>query len=390
MASMACLMRFSVVAASRAQSRLLCSSDMGTALALARDGLWRCADAQSVEALLRGCVACARACVLGAAELSSRRQRARVRLLIEAQRLEAARVLLRVQRASGLAVADVRALAALSLGDDGVLRAADLDVGWIQIGVQRDAFAQIVAALVPHWSAHSPLLPLLFEVFRTRVVMPGLPSDAAAEADAQRDETRDDAPVLSFLRLVSGLGWLLRGSSARRAELCFHCFDREGCGAVTRADFIAVLCYIYALYEDLGASPLRNAHAHATRVAERVQAEATRFVDMMFELWDEEGVGLLSRARFDRAAHQHPLLVQTFQLEQLDSPQVRQPLSAAPAAPTQPQTTSSTRVTSAADRTPKACVKSRTTTTSSTSAAIVQSPLLKIRDDYFSEDVRRL
>ena len=35
-----------------------------------------------------------------------------------------------------------------------------------------------------------------------------------------------------------------------------------------------------------------------------------QFVGMMYELWDETRAGALDAERFDRAAHQHPLLVQ--------------------------------------------------------------------------------
>jgi hypothetical protein len=40
----------------------------------------------------------------------------------------------------------------------------------------------------------------------------------------------------------------------------------------------------------------------------------------MYSLYDEERADLLSPSAFDRAAHQHPLLVQAFQLEQLELP----------------------------------------------------------------------
>ena len=53
---------------------------------------------------------------------------------------------------------------------------------------------------------------------------------------------------------------------------------------------------------------------------ERIQLEAEQFATMMYDLWDEGGSGVLSRSAFDRAAHMHPLLVQAFQLEQLDLP----------------------------------------------------------------------
>ena len=35
----------------------------------------------------------------------------------------------------------------------------------------------------------------------------------------------------------------------------------------------------------------------------------------MYDLWDERGAGELTAMQFNRAAHQHPLLVQMFQLE---------------------------------------------------------------------------
>ena len=41
---------------------------------------------------------------------------------------------------------------------------------------------------------------------------------------------------------------------------------------------------------------------------------------MMYELYDEANTGRLDQTAFNRAAHQHPLLVQAFQLEQLDLP----------------------------------------------------------------------
>ena len=68
------------------------------------------------------------------------------------------------------------------------------------------------------------------------------------------------------------------------------------------------------------------AEAHA-----RIRDEAAQFVGMMYDLWDDRGSGVLDAAAFDRAAHQHPLLVQAFQLEQLDLPR-EAAAAAAPAA----------------------------------------------------------
>ena len=48
------------------------------------------------------------------------------------------------------------------------------------------------------------------------------------------------------------------------------------------------------------------------RVDGRVAWQAWQFVSMMYELWDERGKGVLTPSQFDRAAHQHPVLVQAF------------------------------------------------------------------------------
>ena len=49
------------------------------------------------------------------------------------------------------------------------------------------------------------------------------------------------------------------------------------------------------------------------------------FVQLMFELWDDMHSGSFDCFQFDRAAHQHPLLVQGFQLEQVKPPHRRMP-----------------------------------------------------------------
>jgi hypothetical protein len=66
------------------------------------------------------------------------------------------------------------------------------------------------------------------------------------------------------------------------------------------------------MYEDGSPSP--------TSSLERIRREASQFVSMMYDLWDESRAGTLDAAGFDRAAHQHPLLVQAFQLEQIEQP----------------------------------------------------------------------
>ena len=50
----------------------------------------------------------------------------------------------------------------------------------------------------------------------------------AAAALAGDSSEGGGALTLWFDQLVCGLGWLLRGDSERRSQLCFACFDVEG------------------------------------------------------------------------------------------------------------------------------------------------------------------
>ena len=81
--------------------------------------------------------------------------------------------------------------------------------------------------------------------------------------------------------------------------------------------------------------------AEALDARAQIGREAEQFVSMMFALWDEGGGGSLNAAGFDRAAHQHPLLVQAFQLEQLDLP---------PTVPTEEQASAGAPSTALAER----------------------------------------
>jgi len=135
----------------------------------------------------------------------------------------------------------------------------------------------------------------------------------------------DEKPRLTFEQLIHGLSWLLRGTSERRADLCFRCFEeptggvqgpgsrvQEPTGGVSRARFASLLLSVYLMYH--ASWPIDEA------AYERLRGEAEQFSAMMFDLWDEGRTGRLSHPAFDRAAHQHPLLIQAFQLEQLDLP----------------------------------------------------------------------
>ena len=65
--------------------------------------------------------------------------------------------------------------------------------------------------------------------------------------------------------------------------------------------------------------------------------EAEQFTRMMYELWDERGTGCLTAAQFDRAAHQHPLLVQAFALEAMETPAALATPPPSPARPPPPR-----------------------------------------------------
>ena len=150
-----------------------------------------------------------------------------------------------------------------------------------------------------------------------------------------RARTLSDGMVrtLGFEQLVGGVAWLLRGTSARRAELCFRCFDVDETGEVPRHHFLYLLRGMYLLYEP----PLdENPDAEAATLA-RVSEEAEQFTRMMYELWDERGTGCLTAAQFDRAAHQHPLLVQAFALEAMETPAALATPPPSPARPPPPR-----------------------------------------------------
>ena len=74
-------------------------------------------------------------------------------------------------------------------------------------------------------------------------------------------------------------------------------------------DFVEVLISVYLLYEPAGPP------SEARRAA--IADEVERFVNLMYEV-EGSGSDVLDAEAFDRAAHQHPLLVQAFQLERLE------------------------------------------------------------------------
>ena len=275
----------------------------------------------------------------------------------EARHMQATRRLLKLQRGSGFSLPELKLMARLCGPYN--LVPTDAATSLLRLSIDHDAFVRVVRGLVPQWRTDGgpgSLIEVLFGLFFL------LPADGRHEADLEldrRDLTGLDVsdapstssaaasssasssgnggggnrPKLSFEQLVHGLAWLLRGTSAQRALLCFKCFEvgsedgaaagsgssstSDGCGVVTRRRFIELLTTVYLMHE-----PEWPVGEEART---RIQTEASQFVSMMFDLWDESKSGVLDQSMFDRAAHQHPLLVQAFQLEQLDLPATAPP-----------------------------------------------------------------
>ena len=53
-------------------------------------------------------------------------------------------------------------------------------------------------------------------------------SDGAGQAGGGHAAGDDGHARITFEQLVRGLGWLLRGTSERRALLCLRCFEENG------------------------------------------------------------------------------------------------------------------------------------------------------------------
>lgn len=277
----------------------------------------------------------------------------------EARHVQATRRLLKLQRASGFSLQELKLMARLC--GPFTLLPTDAATSLLRLTIDYDGFVRVVRGLVPQWKTNGgpgSLIERLFAIFFQ------LPADGRHEADLELDRrdltgvdmpdgdadgigaiaggglladvsaegaSVDERPRLSFEQLVHGLGWLLRGTSEKRAQLCYRCFEEGGgaggsngaiAGPVSRERFSSLLLTVYMMYEP--SWPV-SAEAHA-----RISHEAEQFVTMMFELWDDGKSGVLDAITFDRAAHQHPLLVQAFQLEQLELPDSAPPLSSSP------------------------------------------------------------
>ena len=322
-------------------------------------------------------------------QLAMWRARCRDIVVSEAHHLHSSRQLLKMQRASGFSLQELQLVARLCGPPDS--DAAHMQAPHVR-AIDYDGFTVVLHGLIPQWTNVAPRRDLLVSgagkhrragvglgervgsdddscvcqvpklgltgeepslVERLFTIFLGLPTDDRAETDCfEHDDCFDKVNTLSaggaqtsplpdvlsttarsrltFEQLVLGLGWLLRGTSERRAELCFKCFaDGSGglstdgeCssdgpekvggvgGGVQRAHFVSLLTSVYVMYEPTG-SDYESARA-------RVRDEAERFTSMMYGLWDPECSSVLDEAAFDRAAHHHPLLVQAFQLEQLE------------------------------------------------------------------------
>ena len=136
--------------------------------------------------------------------------------------------------------------------------------------------------IVPGWNNDCPLLDRLFHIFAAQPPAvegcsegggegkqnggwrrhDGLHDVGSAAARAAASHAGDllmgVSLALRFDQLVCGLGWLLRGNSERRSQLCFECFDVEGSGTVQREVFCTLLQGVYLLYEPVAAGEVER------------------------------------------------------------------------------------------------------------------------------------
>jgi hypothetical protein len=363
------------------EPRVLETRDIGEALAAVKDVL-QDDGGRLLDAALH------RVSDISIEQLAVWRARCRDIVVSEAHHLHSSRQLLKMQRASGFSLQELQLVARLCGPPDS--DAAHMQAPHAR-AIDYDGFTVVLRGLIPQWTNLAPRRELVVSgtgkhrragvgvgervgadadscvcqapklgptagepslVERLYTIFLGLPTDDRAETDCFDQDCVDELDTLpaggaqtsplpdvlstaarsrlTFEQLVLGLGWLLRGTSERRAELCFKCFaDGSGgpstdgeCsgdgpgevggvgGGVQRANFVSLLTSVYVMYEPTG-SDYESALA-------RVRDEAERFTSMMYGLWDPECSSVLDEAAFDRAAHHHPLLVQAFQLEQLE------------------------------------------------------------------------
>ncbi|KAL1499615.1 hypothetical protein AB1Y20_011814 [Prymnesium parvum] len=257
---------------------------------------------------------------ISAGQLVAWRRFCRQQVKEEARHMHATRYLLKLQRDSGFSLSEVNMIAKLcgEYTSDVSQPAGSL----LSITLDFTSFLRVVRGLLPQWKNECELLDRLFAIFSTLgddgkpgrddgTSKQGLPQTLTVSPSSSSGAS-DQIARLTFAQLIHGLSWLLRGTSTSRSRLCFQCFDDSGEGRVSSARFNALLLGVYVMYEPSWPIPSSRMGC--------IHEEAAQFVDMMYELWDEEADGSLTESQFDRAAHQHPLLVQAFQLEQLDAP----------------------------------------------------------------------
>jgi len=348
------------------ESRILKSRDIGDALSAAKEVL-RDDDGALLDLVLR------QVSDISHDQLVAWRMHCRDIVLSETRHLHATRRLLKLQRKSGFSLQELKLVARLCGPADGSAHAHAI----FAIRVGFDSFARVLGGLIPHWknlaaacfskmqsvcsspsvAASSriaagpqlnseartmspathvgmrescPIGPSLVE--RLFIIFYSLPAENFPDADLgfccealqEQDPHSTVSMQLTFEQLVVGLGWLLRGTSKRRAELCYKCFSvvdgesgsivaegrDDGATGVSRIRFASILTSVYIMYNPSCGVDERG--------IARIRAEADSFTAMVYESWDTSQSGVLDAASFYHVAHQHPLLVQAFQLDQRD------------------------------------------------------------------------
>ena len=253
---------------------ILEARDIGDALCVAKDALRAVGDGAVLLDIML-----ARLPEMSREQLFSWRMHCRQLVINETRHVQATRRLLRLQRGSGFSLSELKLMARLC--GPYTIAPSNAASSLLNLAIDFESFVRVLRGLVPQWSNHptagwreasavsrpAPHAPphppapadavctlseRIFVLFFSLSAdgRHGEPHDLAAETRRREHsvgsiESAVDAldssssgtglcerPALTFEQLVSGLGWLLRGTSQRRADLCFRCFeDPDGAGS---------------------------------------------------------------------------------------------------------------------------------------------------------------
>lgn len=267
------------------------ATDIGSVLAAVKDELQAAGDGSTLMQLVLY-----RLGDISEPQLVARRRLCRQQVTEDTRHMHATRRMVKLQRSSGFAQQELSMIARLC-GEQQATDAMEAAGAVLAISLDFATFVTVVRQLVPQWHNESELLDRLFAVFcgLSREGKFGQPDETDCRDRSlssqllASDFNRLTPPLdqelldqrLNFEQMVHGCGWLLRGTSKRRSELCFRCFDLDGAGHVSKGHFHSLLLGLYAMYEPEKLLPLQDARAMQDARVIRIKEEAGHFVDMM-------------------------------------------------------------------------------------------------------------